>query len=394
MKLLSVRECNVPRSAKLPAAPWTLPAPRLRNFRSDLLKWFHREKRALPWRERRDPYRIWISEIMLQQTRVAAVIPYFDRFMKRFPTVEVLAGAKIESVLQFWAGLGYYSRARNLHQAAKQIVAKHEGEFPRAMDTALALPGIGAYTSAAILSIAYGFPAAVLDGNVARVLARLGAVEGDLRAPERWGMLSDAANTLLDAKNASDWNESVMELGATICTPRAPRCGACPVANFCRARALGIQNDLPAKRVKRATERVTLAAVVLLDSENRTMLVRDSGDDASTESGALFSRLWQFPAVVVSGDALVGIVSEMRRLFGNTAAARNLCAQPLDVANHTVTFRRITLAPYLIRVAKLPSASDAAKKQIALSAVTKLAVSSATRKIAILASKAIMNSKK
>jgi A/G-specific adenine glycosylase len=387
-------ECGVPRAAKIPAAPWTLSSARLRTLRSNLLKWFHREKRALPWRERRDPYRIWISEIMLQQTRVAAVIPYYERFMKRFPSIEVLAGAQIESVLQFWAGLGYYSRARNLHQAAKQIVAQHRGEFPPAMDAALALPGIGAYTSAAILSIAYGFPAAVLDGNVARVLARLGAVEGDLRAPERWSMLNDAADTLLEAKNASDWNESMMELGATICTPRAPRCDVCPIANFCRARALGIQDDLPAKRVKRATEQVTLAAAVLIDLENRTMLVRNSDESDNTESAALFSRLWQFPAVVVRGDAQANIAEELRRLFGTKAIPRNFHSLPLDVANHTVTFRRITLAPYLVRIAKLPSANDATKKQIALSAVAKLAVSSATRKIAALASKAIANSPK
>ncbi len=369
-------------------------APRLKQFRDNLLKWFHREKRALPWRERRDPYRIWISEIMLQQTRVAAVIPYYERFMKRFPTVQVLAGAQIESVLQFWAGLGYYSRARNLHQAAKEIVTKHDGEFPRTIEAALTLPGIGAYTSAAILSIAYGVPAAVLDGNVARVLARLGALGGDLREPERWEMLRDAADTLLDVKNSSDWNESMMELGALICTPLAPQCNACPVAKFCRARALGIQNDLPAKRVKRATENVTLAAAVLLDSENRTMLVRPSKETADTESAALFSNLWQFPAVVVRESSQVNIPEQLRKLLEPKTKSKRLFMQRLNVASHTVTFRRITLVPYLIRVTKLPSANDATKRQIALSAVSKLAVSSATRKIAALASKAITNSHK
>jgi A/G-specific adenine glycosylase len=389
-----VRECRVARASNIPAAPWTLSAPRLKTFRSNLLKWFSREKRALPWRKRRNPYRIWISEIMLQQTRVAAVIPYYGRFMKRFPTVEVLAGARIESVLQFWAGLGYYSRARNLHQAAKQIVARHEGEFPRTIEASLTLPGIGAYTSAAILSIAYGVPAAVLDGNVARVLARLGAVEGDLRAPERWSMLRDATDTLLDAKNPSDWNESMMELGAMICTPRAPLCDACPVAKFCRACALGIQNDLPAKRAKRATENVTLAAAVLLDAEHRTVLVRSATKNLEDEPAALFSNLWQFPAVVVRGDAQLDIADELGRIFKSKLFKRNLRMQPLDEASHTVTFRRITLAPYLIRVAKLPSANDGTKKQIALTAVAKLAVSSATRKIAALASKAITNSDK
>lgn len=389
-----MRQCGVPRVAKIPAAPWTLSAPRLKQFRSNLLKWFRREKRVLPWRERRDPYRIWISEIMLQQTRVVAVIPYYERFMKRFPTVQALAGAQIESVLQFWAGLGYYSRARNLHQAAKQIVAQHDGEFPREMDAALTLPGVGAYTSAAILSIAYGFPAAVLDGNVARVLARLGAVEGDLRAPDRWAMLKDAANTLLDAKSASDWNESMMELGAMICTPRAPRCEACPIAKFCRARALGIQNELPAKRVKRISERITLAAAVLLDAENRTMLVRASAKKANADSASLFSNLWQFPAVVVRENARKGIAEELRRLFKSKSISQNLRMKPLDEANHTVTFRRITLAPYLVRVKTLPSANDTAKKQIVLGAVSKIAVSSATRKIAALALKAITNPSK
>jgi A/G-specific adenine glycosylase len=356
-----------------------------------LLKWFHLEKRALPWRERRDPYRILISEIMLQQTRVTAVIPYYERFLKRFPTIQALARAEIESVLQFWAGLGYYSRARNLHQAAKQIVRHHEGEFPRTMEAALTLPGIGAYTSAAILSIAYGFPAAVLDGNVARVLARLGALEGDLREPKRWSELTAAANTLLDAGNPSDWNESMMELGATVCTPRAPRCDACPVAEFCRARAMGIQNDLPAKRVKRATENVTLAAAVLLDSENRTMLVRPAKEDAGIESAGLFSNLWQFPGVVVRKSALAELTEELRRIFKSKALAPKLEMLALGEANHTVTFRQITLAPYLVRVTKLPEANDPTRKQIALGAVTKLAVSSATRKIAALALKSITN---
>ena len=388
-----MRECRVPRAAKIPAAPWTLEASHLKQFRANLLKWFHREKRALPWRERRDPYRIWISEIMLQQTRVTAVIPYYERFMRRFPTIQALARAEIESVLQFWAGLGYYSRARNLHQAAKEIVARHEGEFPRTMEAALTLPGIGAYTSAAILSIAYGFPAAVLDGNVARVLARLGAVRGDLREPTRWSELSGAANTLLDAEKPSDWNESMMELGATVCTPRGPQCHACPVAEFCRARALGIQKDLPAKRVKRATENVTLAAAVMLDSENRTMLVRPAKEDAESESAGLFSNLWQFPGIVVQDDARMDISEELKRIFKSKMFERKLRMQRLEEANHTVTFRKITLAPFLIRIAKLPTAIGATKKQIALSAVAKLAVSSATRKIAALVLKAIANPK-
>ena len=382
----------MPRAANITTAPWTLDEPHLKQFRGNLLKWFHREKRALPWRKRRDPYRIWISEIMLQQTRVAAVIPYYERFLKRFPTIQSLARAQIETVLQFWAGLGYYSRARNLHQAAKQIVAQHDGEFPQTMDAALALPGIGAYTSAAILSIAYGFPVSVLDGNVARVLARLGAIQGDLRAPKCWSELKAASETLLDAKNPSDWNESMMELGAMICTPRAPNCNACPIAKFCRARALGIQNDLPAKRVKRAAENITIAAAVLLDADGRTLLLKHAAKKVDADSAALFSNLWQFPAAIVRKNARADIAEELRGIFKLKSNIHKLELQPLDAATHTVTFRRITLAPFLVRVTKLPPARHAAQKQIALKAVLKSAVSSATRKIAALASKQIAKS--
>jgi adenine-specific DNA glycosylase len=206
--------------------------------------------------------------------------------------------------------------------------------------------------------------------------------------------LNAAANILLDTKNPSDWNESMMELGAVICTPRVPRCEACPVSEFCRARALGIQNELPAKRVKRETENVTLAAAILLDSENRTMLIRPAKEKTKSDSAGLFSNLWQFPGVVVREEAQADIAEELRRLFKSKAIARKLEMQSLDKANHTVTFRRITLAPYLIRVTKLPPADDRTKTRIALSAVAKLAVSSATRKIAVSALKAITSSKK
>ncbi|HKO04092.1 MAG TPA: hypothetical protein VJW51_05065, partial [Candidatus Acidoferrales bacterium] len=181
----------------------TLSAPagaQLRQVQRRLLSWFERRKRALPWRQTRDPYCIWISEVMLQQTRVAAVLPYYKRFLVRFPTVRALARAPAEDVLEAWAGLGYYSRARNLQRAAKQIVGKHGGRFPRKLEDALELPGVGRYTAAAVLSIAYGAPLAVLDGNVARVLARLAAVRGDVRQPGRWKQLESTAQQLLPSR--------------------------------------------------------------------------------------------------------------------------------------------------------------------------------------------------
>jgi A/G-specific adenine glycosylase len=223
------------------------------TFRKQLLGWFRQFQRDLPWRRTKNPYRIWLSEIMLQQTRVAAVIPYYDRFLERFPDVHALAGASQEEVLRLWSGLGYYSRARNLQKAAQQIVAKHGGQFPIRLENALALPGIGNYTAAAILSIAYGEKHAVLDGNVARVLARLGAKHGDIREPQRWQELQKKADSLLDPKSPGDWNQALMELGATLCTPKSPQCLLCPVAQFCEGRKLGIAESF--SQIFKATTR-------------------------------------------------------------------------------------------------------------------------------------------
>src|SRR3984893_7453071 len=237
----------------------------LSEFRKQLLGWFRQFQRDLPWRRTKDPYRIWLSEIMLQQTRVAAVIPYYERFLERFPDVRALAEAPPDEVLRLGSGLAYYSRGRNLQRAAQLVVARHNGVFPRTESEALALPGIGRYTAAAILSIAYGAKHAVLDGNVARVLARLFAVRGDLRDARGRQGLQKQALVLLDPKSPGDWNQAMMELGATLCTPRAPQCLLCPIAQFCRARKLGLAESLPEARKKRATIEIALASAVLLD---------------------------------------------------------------------------------------------------------------------------------
>src|SRR5271156_7234529 len=205
----------------------------LKTFQKQLLAWFRTHQRDLPWRRSRDPYRIWVAEVMLQQTRIAAVMPYYRRFLTRFPTAQSLAHAREPEVLKLWSGLGYYSRARNLHRAAKMIVAQHNGEFPRTLDAALELPGIGVYTAAAVLSIAYDVPLAVLDGNVARVLARIHALRGDLRAPRTWRALSAAAQDFMASHAPGDWNQSLMNLGEVVCTPQSPHCEECPVARHC-----------------------------------------------------------------------------------------------------------------------------------------------------------------
>jgi A/G-specific adenine glycosylase len=350
-----------------------IPSAEISKFRRRMLSWFAKRKRDLPWRRTRDPYCIWLSEIMLQQTRVAAVVPYYERFLETFPNVQALARARTDRVLANWAGLGYYSRARNLQRAAKEIVSRHTGHFPREYEAALALPGIGRYTAAAVLSIAYDAPHAVLDGNVARVLARIGALRGDLRAPAMWGKLEATAQDLL-ARNASgDWNQAMMELGATVCTPKSPRCGECPVEKWCRARKLGIAEKLPSARKKRAAVDVTLAAAVLLDPRGRTLLVRQLDGD-----GALFSRMWQFPALETTGThAGSALAGHLQQKFG-VATKGNLT--PLATARHAVTFRNIRLEPYLIRVVHLPSVTGA--RIVALGQIRRQPISNATRKIA------------
>jgi len=338
-----------------------------------MLSWFARRKRDLPWRRSKDSYRVWLSEIMLQQTRVSVVIPYYERFLENFPDVHSLAGAPTDHVLKNWAGLGYYSRAKNLQSAAKEIVVRHSGEFPREHAAALSLPGIGRYTAAAVLSIAYDSPHAVLDGNVARVLARIFALHGDLRVPATWRKLESAAQDLLARKFPGDWNQAMMELGATVCTPKSPRCEECPAETWCRARKLGLEETLPEVRKKRASVEVTLAAAVLIDPGGRTLLIRQLGGD-----GALFSRMWQFPALETTGtNSAASIAAHLRGKFG-LAINGNLV--PLATARHTVTFRKIRLEPYLVRLSRLPRVADTCV--VVLSDVPSMSISNATRKIA------------
>lgn len=349
----------------------------LKSFRARLLDWFRAHRRALPWRASRDPYRVWVAEIMLQQTRIAAVLPYYDRFLEKFPAVHALAAAPQQEVLRLWSGLGYYSRARNLHAAAKEIVARHDGQFPRTLDAALALPGIGRYTAAAVLSIAYDVPLAVLDGNVARVLARLGAIRGDLRAPGRWQSLANMAQHFLAHESPGDWNQALMELGEMICTPQSPRCADCPVSRCCRARAQRLTGKIPAPRRKPAVVKIRIAAAILRDPHGRTILVRDPG----AHDHVLFSRMWQFPAVEVARDPHAELGAHIRELFKLNGTP--LALEALPAARHGVTFRNITLLPFLARVSQLPKL--ARTRVLAIERLREVPVSSATHKIAAAA---------
>lgn len=231
------------------------------SIRRSLLQWYRQNKRDLPWRQTKNPYRIWVSEIMLQQTRAVAVIPYYERFLDRFPTVDALAKAPEQDVLAMWAGLGYYSRARNLQKAA--IAIHSRGAFPRRYEDLLALPGIGAYTAAAVASIAFGQPHPVLDGNVIRVLTRITAEPGTIESAKTKAKLQEVAEALLPRSEPGEFNQAVMELGATVCLPKDPQCLVCPVAEYCEARKIGRQSEFPIRAARKAFHEISRQILVI-----------------------------------------------------------------------------------------------------------------------------------
>ncbi|WP_432822529.1 A/G-specific adenine glycosylase [Trichloromonas sp.] len=257
-----------------------------------LLAWYGRAGRQLPWRQTREPYRIWLSEIMLQQTGVDTVIPYYLKFLDRFPDVSTLADAELDAVIALWAGLGYYSRARNLHAAARQVVSAHDGRFPADLASLQSLPGVGRSTAGAILAIAFDRKGVILDGNVRRVLCRLFALEQDPRAVAAERQLWCWAEALTPEDRPHDYAQAIMDLGATVCTPRQPKCAACPLAGLCRARAANLQHELPRSRQKK-TVPVQTQVALLLERSGR-LLVRKRPLDG------MLGGLWEFPAAAVA----------------------------------------------------------------------------------------------
>lgn len=268
-------------SYRLPSGHWD-------RVSTGLLPWFRTHARSMPWRDLRTPYTVWVSETMLQQTRVDTVIPYFLRWMKAFPSIEALAEAEQEQVLKLWEGLGYYARARNIHAGARQVVAHFNGELPREPGLLLTIKGIGPYTLAAIMSLAYGEPHAVLDGNVERVLTRLCAVDGDIRKPAVKTKLRRLAARLMSDHPPGEFNEAVMELGATVCLPAAPRCDICPLGDICRAGKAGTALKYPFKSKKAAVPTVEVGAGVVWKSGDTFLVARRN------EKGML-GGLWEFP---------------------------------------------------------------------------------------------------
>ena len=265
--------------------------PVLLEWRRPLLAWYRRHRRDLPWRRTRDPYRIWVSEVMLQQTQVATALPFYAAFLRRFPSVRALATASEPDVLHAWSGLGYYRRARHFHAAARLVVREHGGRVPSDPEAFGRLPGVGRYTAGAVLSIAFDRPLAVLDGNVARVLSRLLAWPVSIRDAAGARRLWALADSLVPMRTPGDWNQALMELGATICTPRSPHCTSCPVKTWCRARTLGRAEDYPVVAPRRAVQRVR-RAVALIERAGRVLMTR--------REGALLDGLWEPPGVELS----------------------------------------------------------------------------------------------
>jgi A/G-specific adenine glycosylase len=308
------------------------------GFRRALLAWYVRSARPLPWRATHDPYRIWISEIMLQQTTVTAVVPYFERFLARFPTLEDLAAAQEQSVLRLWEGLGYYSRARNIHKAARLLVRERNGRFPESVDHLMDLPGIGRYTAGAIASFAFDRPAPIVEANTLRLYARLMGLRDDPRSAAGQKKLWEFAEDIVPQRNPGIFNQALMELGARVCVPNAPDCENCPVVAWCTAAEEGRQTAIPSRKPRREPTPITEVAVAL-HREGKFLLRK-------RPPGERWAGLWDFIRFAWHESAAPsarGIVSAVREQTGFAIAVR----QPLAEIRHSVTRFRITLHCHL-----------------------------------------------
>lgn len=312
-------------------------------FRRRLLAWYRRHARDLPWRGTRDPYHIWVSEVMLQQTQVATVVNYYSRFLAAFPTIAALAAAPEQQVLRLWEGLGYYRRARQLHRAAGIIASEHGGVFPRDVDTVRRLPGIGRYTAGAILSIAFDARQPILEANTLRLLCRLAGYRGDPRRPAGERLLWSLATELLPARASGTFNQALMELGSQVCTPRQPRCDDCPAQAFCPTYREGLQAVVPLPANKPPIERVREVAVVVR-RRGRVLLIE-------RPEGQRWAGLWDFPRFALADgfvDAESAALDEhVARQVASLTGAIIAPRRKLTTLIHGVTRFRITLDCYL-----------------------------------------------
>lgn len=326
-----------------------IPAPRRISLRRKILAWWDAGHRQLPWRfpaGTADPYRVWISEVMLQQTQVGAVVPYYLRFVERFPTLEALAAASEEDVLESWSGLGYYARGRRLHAAAREMLSRHGG-VPASRAALAALPGFGPYTVGAVASIAFGLEEPCVDGNVARVLARLFCVEGAPEAPATRERLWAFAGELVRGVRPGDLNQALMDLGATACVKPVPRCELCPLAGCCAARSAGRERELPPARSRRAPRRVEMVCAVV-ESRGRLLLARRPGD-------GLFGGLWELPSAEVPPS------EDPRAALASSLAERGLrvaIGERLARVERALTHRRLALTAFRASAVRLPRTRD------------------------------------
>lgn len=334
------------------------------TIQQKLLDWYDRSARDLPWRASRDPYAVWVSEIMLQQTRVDTVIPYYERFLARFPTPHALAEADEDAVLSHWSGLGYYRRARLLHAGVREVVARYGGEVPEDATARCALPGIGRYTAGAIGSIAFGKPEPVVDGNVTRVLARLRRIRTPIGVTVTTKRLWEEAARLVPNDRPGDFNQALMELGATVCTQRQPRCNACPWALDCGAYAYGEVDALPVPKAKKAPKRVTLSAVVATSGRGRGQRVwLVKGGDG------LFGGLWSVPM----------IEGEPRAALREAGIRARLRQDRVTEVEHVLTHRRLRVDVYRATGGRGPETCT--RRRFALDELDRVGISTLTRKL-------------
>ncbi|MEM7166889.1 MAG: A/G-specific adenine glycosylase [Planctomycetota bacterium] len=319
---------------------------------ASLLRWFGRHQRDLPWRRTKEPYAIWISEVMLQQTRVATVIPYYERFLARFPDVTTLAAAEEDDVLEHWAGLGYYSRGRNLHRAAEFVVRECASRFPRSAAQLRALPGVGEYTAAAVSSIAYDESVPVIDGNVERVLCRYLTLAGDPKKGNAKRQLQAAAAALVPTRRAGDYNQALMELGATICSPRDPDCAACPIRGGCRSAELGVTDQYPTPRSRRAAETQHWVATVIVTRQGPQW---GAAITRSPRNAELLAGHWGVPLQRMHGDTaprmetVCEVGAQLARDQLGPRADLELVAVEVPTVRHAITFRRLRLHVAVLR---------------------------------------------
>jgi A/G-specific adenine glycosylase len=306
-----------------------------------IIAWYRVNRRDLPWRRTLDPYRIWISEVMLQQTRVDQAIPYYERFLQRFPDVQALALADIHDVLVAWEGLGYYSRGRNLHYAARQVVSTHSGVIPDTWDAISGLKGVGDYTAAAVLSIAYGKPYAVVDGNVIRVVTRYLGIRDDVRRVGVTGVIKQTVSRWIPADAPSDFNQGMMELGATVCTPKNPDCEHCPLADTCVARMSLQTAVIPYKSPKARVPHHQIVVGIIFDDQGRVLIAR-------RPETAMLGGLWEFPG----GKAEAGEPFELtlHRELGEELGVTVCLVKPFHSLNHAYSHFKITMHAYTCRI--------------------------------------------